>query len=828
MKNARKFSFFKFILLFILSGICFQNGFAKGMSGTYTIDAKGKGSKNYKTLSDAFKVLRDSGLIGPVVFSVANGTYIENGDASYTSGMSSTNTFTIQSASGDSSKVIIRGYLYFKNCTWVTIKQITVWGYGDCIDFYSSDNITITNCRLIGPLTGSSSVISIDPSGNYGPHDSNVVITNNYLKGNYYGIGMDVYNFSTGDHALNLKISGNTFDSTIKRAISIIGDSMVEISGNIIRGANTGIYLWECSDVKISKNIIDLPNGYAGIDNEVNYATKAHPIVIQNNFVAVGGAYTSYGLYSQSRNCKYYFNTFYIYSGNSFSFAVYFISEKTPDFENNIAISDSGYALGISSSSPIGIYDYNDLKSNNGYIAELDWTNYKTLSGWQSATAWDSNSVSKDPQFYSRHDLHIKNTALSGKAKYMASVPDDIDGQTRVSGATTIGADEITGGKAKFGVNSFCLGDSSIFTDSSFYYGLDSIKHWQWTFGDGASSTLQNPKHLYTSGGSFTIWLKITTSLGLSDSISHTTSVDTTCHRLLKGIISTSAGAPLKSAMLYLCTYTANDSVVHLIDSMRTDTSGYYSFRSTRDSVYLFAMPSMGTYPHELPTWADTGLYFPNASSIVLHLGTNIKNYRTIYGANPGGSGFVGGKVSYCYLCKNFGSGNPAAGVRVLLADSNGKVQAYTYINSNGYFSFSNIAITKYKIFVDQPLVKNTIAPTVTIQASNPFATNLGFTLYPTYLSLNTISGIEQQNNEDIISVYPNPASDKLYVDLKSGEQANSIAYISITDLSGRTLLNQSVKGNVTTIDISFLPSGIYMLRCQDKDKVEVIKFSRN
>jgi PKD repeat protein len=33
---------------------------------------------------------------------------------------------------------------------------------------------------------------------------------------------------------------------------------------------------------------------------------------------------------------------------------------------------------------------------------------------------------------------------------------------------------------------------------------------WNWDFGDGATSTLQNPSHTYTSVGTYTVWIRAT------------------------------------------------------------------------------------------------------------------------------------------------------------------------------------------------------------------------------------------------------------------------------------------------------------------------------
>ncbi|HOV72688.1 MAG TPA: PKD domain-containing protein, partial [Candidatus Hydrogenedentes bacterium] len=51
------------------------------------------------------------------------------------------------------------------------------------------------------------------------------------------------------------------------------------------------------------------------------------------------------------------------------------------------------------------------------------------------------------------------------------------------------------------------------FTDAS-KPGSSSITAWAWNFGDGGSSTQQNPTHTYAAPGSYTVGLTVTTSLG--------------------------------------------------------------------------------------------------------------------------------------------------------------------------------------------------------------------------------------------------------------------------------------------------------------------------
>jgi PKD repeat protein len=54
---------------------------------------------------------------------------------------------------------------------------------------------------------------------------------------------------------------------------------------------------------------------------------------------------------------------------------------------------------------------------------------------------------------------------------------------------------------------------------------LDPIKSWSWDFGDGTTSSLQNPERGYTRGGDYTITLKVTSSLGRSSTATKTIEV---------------------------------------------------------------------------------------------------------------------------------------------------------------------------------------------------------------------------------------------------------------------------------------------------------------
>jgi gliding motility-associated-like protein len=71
---------------------------------------------------------------------------------------------------------------------------------------------------------------------------------------------------------------------------------------------------------------------------------------------------------------------------------------------------------------------------------------------------------------------------------------------------------------ADFNGNDVCLGDTTHFTSNSL---KRSATDFLWKFGDGATSTLENPWHLYSSGGTYnvTLILSDSTSCNLADTI---------------------------------------------------------------------------------------------------------------------------------------------------------------------------------------------------------------------------------------------------------------------------------------------------------------------
>lgn len=64
-----------------------------------------------------------------------------------------------------------------------------------------------------------------------------------------------------------------------------------------------------------------------------------------------------------------------------------------------------------------------------------------------------------------------------------------------------------------------CAGIDINFLDSSFTQDGSIISQWEWQFGDGTTSTRQNPKHAYTDSGTYEITLKVTSNEGCANTL---------------------------------------------------------------------------------------------------------------------------------------------------------------------------------------------------------------------------------------------------------------------------------------------------------------------
>ncbi|HEV7428195.1 MAG TPA: PKD domain-containing protein [Thermoanaerobaculia bacterium] len=177
-----------------------------------------------------------------------------------------------------------------------------------------------------------------------------------------------------------------------------------------------------------------------------------------------------------------------------------------------------------------------------------------------------------------------------------------------------------------------------------------NVASWFWNFGDGSSSTSQNPVKRYTSGGNYPVTLTVSTSTGLQSTISHTVTVTT----------ATPAAPPVSAAFAMSSSATVRSNVAFTDQSTGSPTSWQWSFgdgSSSNAQNPTHAYGTQGSYGVSLTVSNAT------SSSTASHVVTILPPtaYRSLVPAAAQTNG-VGGSVWRTELTLFNGGSEPASG----------------------------------------------------------------------------------------------------------------------------------------------------------------------
>ena len=471
------------------------------LSGTYTIDPSGTGANNFASMDSAMQFLGACGISGPVTFNVAAGTYTGTIDLSDIVGGDSTNTVTINGPSTGVASLTAQtgssGVAIFDGTSYVTINGMTLVNpVGQGIIFTGgAHHITLHDNVIIGDTTGTgvSAAIAVTNSltspTSYGDNASNLTITDNHIKGGYYGV--TIGGTSTTNKVSDFTINGNVLTKQYFYGIRAWYAQNLSINGNSFTdnraGGGYGVYAGYINDFVIEGNnligktyglYLTYPNVYSSTGTGYIPVNQSR---IANNMIT-GGTYGSYN-YSP-RYIDYHHNT---YRGNTYG--VYFGQTTLPganqtnlDIRNNIFVGGSNYAFySIGTTPPSLTMDYNVYNTGGSNIANFYGTIHTTLAAWKTASSsYNANSNDGPVNFMSNDDLHLI-TGANNIGTPIASITVDIDGDTRSTTNPDIGADEYSPIQTDalndkiVGANGGC-GDSTTMLYTVFQnFGLDTI-----------------------------------------------------------------------------------------------------------------------------------------------------------------------------------------------------------------------------------------------------------------------------------------------------------------------------------------------------------------
>ncbi|MBI1222884.1 MAG: T9SS type A sorting domain-containing protein [Bacteroidetes bacterium] len=264
---------------------------------------------------------------------------------------------------------------------------------------------------------------------------------------------------------------------------------------------------------------------------------------------------------------------------------------------------------------------------------------------------------------------------------------------------------------------------------------------------------------------------------------------------------------------IYLIDYDSVNGTLTGIDSVDLSSSSpdsaYFSFSPVCDmsKTYLVKaalLSSSSIYSSYIPT------YYPNSTSwsgaSALYPGSYINIIHMTAGSNPGGSGFIGGQISQG-ANKNF---HPLEGIQVNLFNDQDEPVAYTFSDQDGKYQFSNLAFGKYKVIVELG-GKTSSFYWVDLSQANPESKGKDFEVNSTYVSLlNSV----QPAIKVVSGLYPNPAENALFI--QWAEEIDGPVEIQVMSIDGKIMKSERhivEQGETSTINVSILPQGIYLIR---------------
>ncbi|MEI7663830.1 MAG: PKD domain-containing protein, partial [Bacteroidota bacterium] len=146
---------------------------------------------------------------------------------------------------------------------------------------------------------------------------------------------------------------------------------------------------------------------------------------------------------------------------------------------------------------------FTDLSQTNG-------------SGIINSWNWDFGDPGSGVNNQSTQQNPVHTFLTAGPYTVRLIAKNDFGCSDTITKPLTINANPV----AIFTADTVCKGTLTHFTDGS-TSSSGTITNWLWDFGDGTQGASQNPAHLYTTAGLFTVTLTVHTSLGCQHSTSH-------------------------------------------------------------------------------------------------------------------------------------------------------------------------------------------------------------------------------------------------------------------------------------------------------------------
>lgn len=218
---------------------------------------------------------------------------------------------------------------------------------------------------------------------------------------------------------------------------------------------------------------------------------------------------------------------------------------------------------------------------------------------------------------------------------------------------------------------------------------------YTWYFGDGKSEDGADASHQYTQNGIYHTCLTVIDSKGKYDSYCTDLYIENLpVTRNISGEVNLHNGIPDKG-WVYLIRYDSLLMTPFLIDSVKTDETGNFTFKDKPDGYYILRAlldAKSKYYANYLPTFYGQTLAWNYASRYTISKDVIVKNSDRVVidliplKVNPGGNNMVDGNSLH-------------EEDLLVIYDEKGNPIAFTYSDRYGHFAFGNLPPGNYKVF---------------------------------------------------------------------------------------------------------------------------------
>jgi PKD repeat protein len=352
-----------------------------------------------------------------------------------------------------------------------------------------------------------------------------------------------------------------------------------------------------------------------------------------------------------------------------------------------------------------------------------------------------------------------------------------------------------------------------------------SATNWYWDFGDGTSSVLQNPSHVYhlPAGTQVSVGLTINTSMNCTDSAFTIIAMpNVTGNYLISGKVTAKSGV-LSSGIIVL--YKKNSMGRFILKDANVITDGVFKFEHLDAGKYIVcAIPDINNSGIYLPTYYVSSLHWATANVIDLKSNAQGLTLKMIGVKSFGiGSGSISGNVidnTYdTYSAESNLKSVTQITYNVYLYSESGEVISAVTPDASGKFNFESLPYGNYSLNVEYPNLESSNM-TVSLTPATPTANNVQFRVDHNALSVNPVKDANE------ITVYYVSAGEVAVRVREAGKYS-----VSVVSITGSTLYHNSdvnFDANVDKIiDLSGIPSGTYLLKLQNNKGVLVKKLAK-